>query len=130
MPINTLYDTWKMRIQELRPGQRITQIRGFVWLVIGIYLSRSVCLSRIACKMPGEAKLTSATRRLSRLLDNLLASLLAIYRTFVNIIDRYFSTPPNIHRAEAGKSSSTLSMVINCRSSSSLLLLIIQRREK
>ena len=70
MLINQLHDTWKMRILDLRPGQRITQIRGFVWLVIEIYLSRSVCLSRIACKMAGEAKLTSATRRLSRLLDN------------------------------------------------------------
>jgi len=70
MPINQLYDTWKTRILELRPGQRITQIRAFVWLVIGIYLSRSVSLSRIAGKIPGEAKLTSATRRLSRLLDN------------------------------------------------------------
>ena len=70
MPINQLYDTWKTRILELRPGQRITQVRAFVWLVVGIYLSRSVCLSRIACKITGEAKLTSATRRLSRLLDN------------------------------------------------------------
>ena len=70
MPINQLYDTWKMRIMELRPGQRITQIRAFTWLIIGIYLSRSVCMSRVACKIPGEAKLTSATRRLSRLLDN------------------------------------------------------------
>ena len=70
MPINQLYDTWKMRIMELRPGQRITQIRAFTWLIIGIYLSRSVCMSRVAGKIPGEAKLTSATRRLSRLLDN------------------------------------------------------------
>jgi len=70
MPINQLYDTWKTRFMELRPGQRITQTRAFVWLMVGIYLSRSVCLSRIACKIPGEAKLTSATRRLSRLLDN------------------------------------------------------------
>ena len=70
MPINQLYDTWKTRILVLRPGQRITQIRGFVWLLVGIYQSRSVCLSKIACKIPGEAKLTSATRRLSRLLDN------------------------------------------------------------
>ena len=70
MPINQLYDTWKMQILVLRPGQRITQIRGFVWLLVGIYQSRSVCLSKIACKIPGEAKLTSATRRLSRLLDN------------------------------------------------------------
>jgi len=70
MPINKLYDNWKRRIMELRPGQRITQVRAFVWLVIGIYLSRSVCMSKIACKMPGKAKLTSATRRLSRLLEN------------------------------------------------------------
>jgi hypothetical protein len=70
MPTNSLYHTWFQRIQELRPGQRITQIRNFVWLVIGIYQSRSVCLSRIAGKIPGQAKLVSTTRRLSRLLDN------------------------------------------------------------
>jgi hypothetical protein len=70
MPINRLYDTWKTRILELRPDQRITQIRAFVWLIVGIYLSRSVCLSKVAGKIPGEAKLTSITRRLSRLLDN------------------------------------------------------------
>ena len=70
MPINTLYHTWFQRIQELRPGQRITQVRNFVWLMMGIYQSRSVSLSRIAGKIPGTAKLLSTTRRLSRLLAN------------------------------------------------------------
>jgi len=70
MPINQLYDTWMERICELRPGQRITQVRNFVWLLIGIYQSRSVTLSRIAGKIPGRAKLVSTTRRLSRFLDN------------------------------------------------------------
>lgn len=70
MPINNLYHTWFQWIQGLRPGQRITQVRNFVWLIIGIYQSRSVCLSRIAGKIPGPAKLLSQTRRLSRLLDN------------------------------------------------------------
>lgn len=70
MPINRLYDTWKKRIMELRPGQRITQIRAFAWLLVGIFVSRSVCLSRVAGKIPGKAKLLSSTRRLSRLLDN------------------------------------------------------------
>ncbi len=70
MPINTLYHTWFQRIRELRPNQRVTQIRTFVWLMIGIYQSRSVCLSRIAGKIPGPAKLLSSARRLSRLLDN------------------------------------------------------------
>lgn len=70
MPINQLYDTWIRRICELRPGQRITQVRNFTWLIVGIYSSRSVYLSRIAGKIPGTAKLLSITRRLSRLLDN------------------------------------------------------------
>lgn len=70
MPTNSLYHTWFQRIQDMRPGQRITQVRNFVWLMIGIYQSRSVSLSRIAGKIPGPAKLLSTTRRLSRLLDN------------------------------------------------------------
>jgi hypothetical protein len=70
MPINQLYNTWMRRICELRPGQRITQVRNFVWLMIGIYKSRSVHLSKIAGKIPGSAKLLSITRRLSRFLDN------------------------------------------------------------
>ncbi len=70
MPINTLYHTWIQRIRELRCEQRITQIRGFVWLMVGIYQSRSVNLSRVAGKIPGQAKLVSVTRRLSRLLAN------------------------------------------------------------
>jgi len=70
MPTNQLYNTWIHQIMELRPGQRITQIRNFTWLIIGIYQSRSVRLSRIASKIPGSAKLLSFTRRLSRLLEN------------------------------------------------------------
>jgi hypothetical protein len=70
MPISTLYHTWIRRIQDLRPGQRITQVRNFAWLIVGIYHSRSVCLSRIAGKIPGSAQLVSLTRRLSRFLDN------------------------------------------------------------
>jgi hypothetical protein len=58
------------RICELRPGQRITQVRNFVWLMIGIYQSKSVHLSKIALKVPGTAMLVSTTRRLSRFLEN------------------------------------------------------------
>jgi hypothetical protein len=70
MPINELYHNWMRQICELRPTQRITQVRNFVWLMIGIYESRSVHLSKIAGKIPGRAKLVSTTRRLSRFLDN------------------------------------------------------------
>ncbi|MCZ7552554.1 MAG: IS4 family transposase [Anaerolineales bacterium] len=70
MPINTLYHTWFQRLRELRPTQRITQLRNFAWLLVGIHQSRSVCLSRIAGKIPSTTKLLSWTRRLSRFLDN------------------------------------------------------------
>lgn len=70
MPTNNLYHTWNQRIKELRPRQRNTQVRNFVWLMVGIYQSRSVCLSRIAGKIPSSAKLLSTVRRMSRLLDN------------------------------------------------------------
>ncbi len=58
MTTNHLYDTWFQRIRELRPNQRITQLRNFALLVYGIYSSRSVYLSRIAGKIPGKAEIT------------------------------------------------------------------------
>ncbi len=79
MPINILYHTWIQRIRELRPEQRVTQIRAFVWLIVGIYQSRSVNLSRVAGKIPWKAKLVSITRRLSRLLANLAMDVRAWY---------------------------------------------------
>ena len=70
MPINHLNHTWIHQIRELHPTKRITQIRNFSWLMLGIYQSRSVYLSRIATKIPGQAKLPSVVRRLARFLDN------------------------------------------------------------
>lgn len=70
MPINKLYNTWKMRIRQLQPGERKTRIQNFAWLIIGVLQSRSVYLNRIAVKIPGEIKLLSCVQRLSRLLAN------------------------------------------------------------
>jgi len=70
MPINQLYHTLIRQICEQRPNTRITQLRNFVWLMIGIYKSRCVHLSRIANQIPGPAKLLSITKRLRRFLDN------------------------------------------------------------
>lgn len=81
MPTNQLYHTLIKRIMELRPGQRITQVRNFVWLMIGIYQSRSVSLSKIAGKIPGAVQLLSLTRRLSRLLENPAIEVRSWYET-------------------------------------------------
>jgi hypothetical protein len=70
MPINETYRTWIQRICELRPKQRITQVQNFVWLVVGIFHSHSVNISKIAGKVIGPAKNVSTVRRLSRFLAN------------------------------------------------------------
>jgi len=66
MPINKTYRTWIQRICELRPKQRKTQVQNFVWLIVGIFHSRSVSLSKIAGKVISTAKNVSTVRRLSR----------------------------------------------------------------
>ena len=70
MPTNQLYHTWFERIKQLRPHERLTRLRTFAWLIVGIYQSRSVHLTKIADKIPGPAKLLSIARRLGRFLAN------------------------------------------------------------
>lgn len=65
-----LYNIWLNRLEQLRSGERVTRLRNLAWMLAGIYLSRSVHLSRIALKIPGKATTSSAIRRLSRFLDN------------------------------------------------------------
>lgn len=77
MPINQLHLTFKRLLLQLRPGERLTRIGNWSLLLVGLCLSRSVHLSKIANNIPTvnskkktEATLPSATRRLSRLLNN------------------------------------------------------------
>ena len=70
IPITRIYHTWEMRIRQLQPTERITRVRNLAWLLVGIYKSRSVSLSRISGKIPTSAKLLSTVRRMSRLLNN------------------------------------------------------------
>lgn len=70
MSINQLHDTWFARILQLWPQERITRLRNLAWLLVGIWASRSVHLSRVAGHIPGAATQPSLTRRLARFLDN------------------------------------------------------------
>jgi hypothetical protein len=70
MSTNRLYHTWFNRIEQLRPDERVTRLRNFVWLLVGIYRSKAVHLSKVALMIPGDANLLSVTRRVSRFLDN------------------------------------------------------------
>ncbi len=70
MAANQLYHTWHSRISQLRSNERLTRVRNMAWLITGIFLSRSVHLSRVASKIPATTNLLSGARRLSRFLDN------------------------------------------------------------
>jgi hypothetical protein len=70
MSINQLYHTSLQHLRQLCPQERITRVRGCAWLMVGILQSKSVHLSQIALKIPGQAKELSIVRRFSRLLDN------------------------------------------------------------
>ena len=70
MPTGESYRTWKEQIRALRPNQRIMQIENFAWMMVGIYESRSVHLSKVAGKVLGNAKLLSTVRRFERFLNN------------------------------------------------------------
>lgn len=70
MPIKELYHKWRQKLSELRPQERVTRLRNFTWLLVGLYQSRSVHQSKVAAKIPGQTRLPSRTRRLGRLLDN------------------------------------------------------------
>jgi Transposase DDE domain len=80
MPINQLHGTLQRLVVQLRPAERVTRVRNWSRLLVGLCLSRSVHLSKIANKIPTtKATLPSATRRLSRLLDNAAVRVRAWY---------------------------------------------------
>lgn len=70
MAINRVYHNWLGKIMQLRPNERITRVRNMAWLMTGIFESKSVYLSKVATKIPSQAKVPSLTRRMRRFLDN------------------------------------------------------------
>ena len=79
MPTNQLYHTLFQHVRQLWPKVRVTQQRNLIWLMIGLYQSKSVHLSHIAMKIPGAALLVSVERRLERFLNNSQVSVLQWY---------------------------------------------------
>lgn len=70
MPTNPLYDTVIRKLRQLRPNERVTRLKNLAWMMTGIFLSKSVHLSRIATKISSEAVQMSIVQRLHRFLEN------------------------------------------------------------
>jgi hypothetical protein len=80
MSTNQLYNTWFAEMRELRPTEHQGRLKTFVWLLVGLFLSQSVHLGRIANKIPGHATQSSIVRRLRRILDNAALRVRTWYR--------------------------------------------------
>ncbi len=70
MPTNQLYDTVIRKLEQLYPKERITRLKNLAWLMVGIFKSKSVHLSKIALKIPSSAVQLSIVQRIHRFLDN------------------------------------------------------------
>lgn len=70
MSITQLHDSWNERVEQFWSEHRVTQRRMMLWMLIGLFQSGSIRLSKIAEEIPSQAKLTSITRRIERFLDN------------------------------------------------------------
>jgi hypothetical protein len=102
MLTNHLYHNLHRRIRQLRPQERITRIRNLAWLMSGIFLSRSVHLSRIASKIPGTAVLNSIIQRVQRFLNN----------PAVRVRDWYEPVAQELLRSQA-KSSGAIRLIVD-----------------
>lgn len=70
MGTSHLYHSVLEQIRQFRPRERITRLRTLAWFMAGIFLARSVHLSRIANHIVGSAQRSSKTQRLRRWLKN------------------------------------------------------------
>lgn len=70
LPLQRVYQIWRERLSQMSTHLCHSQANNLVWLVVGLYLSRSVHLSHIARKLPFRAQKLSIERRFRRFLDN------------------------------------------------------------
>lgn len=70
MNVIRLYNTMLNKIKHIIPTGHAYRDRNLAWFLTGVSESGSVHLSKVANKIPGQAKRLSHTRRLSRFLDN------------------------------------------------------------
>jgi hypothetical protein len=70
MSTNPLYNAWFCWLSQHLPGERITRVRTAATMAMGLFLSSSVHLSKIAAWVGGHARLLSRERQFSRFVDN------------------------------------------------------------
>jgi hypothetical protein len=70
MAVTQIYHSLLGKICHLIPAGHTYRERNLAWMMTGVFLSRSVHLSKIANKIPGKALRESQEQRLRRFLKN------------------------------------------------------------
>lgn len=70
VPLPQLYSSLWEFVGQTLSDRCATRIANLLWMMSGLFLSRSVQLNHIARKMPSRAKKLSTVKRFSRFLDN------------------------------------------------------------
>lgn len=68
--IPKFYSIWQQRLMQQIPDRCDSRLTNMIWLMMGIFQSRSVQLNLIVRKLPIRAKKLSLVMRLRRFLDN------------------------------------------------------------
>jgi len=68
--IPKFYSIWQHQLMQQIPDRCDSRLTNMIWLMMGIFQSRSVQLNLIARKLPIRAKKLSLVTRLRRFLDN------------------------------------------------------------
>lgn len=79
MPVYQVYSSWLHRLRQLWPHERITRVRNMAWLIVGLWVAKSIHLSQVALHLPWPIQRASIERRLSRFLHNAAVRALAWY---------------------------------------------------
>ena len=70
MAVTQIYHSLSVKIRHLIVTGHVYRERNLAWMMVGIYLSKSVHLSKIANKLPGTAQRESRVQRFRRFLKN------------------------------------------------------------
>jgi hypothetical protein len=86
-----LYATVLTQLRKWMPRERSTRMRNLSWLMVGLFLARSVHLSHIARKLPLPGQLPSLTNRMRRFLNNPRVDVRRYYRPVAKLLIERFS---------------------------------------
>lgn len=86
VPISQLYRSLHEYLMQRIPDACDTRLTNLIFLMMGIFQSRSVQLNLVARKMPIRAQKLSIVKRLARFLDNPAVRVRAWYHPFAHLL--------------------------------------------